>query len=233
MSYGVEMPVDATGTGTLVPSKIDLSGWGFLGAQLGVFAKATKSTRLGLTYRNKVAVNMSGDTTMGGQSLHTEMEFAAPHTFKLGVAQSLLDDRFLLALDLKFSMYKESSKELVVKTDIPGAGTISTTQTLDWKNTLGVYAGGEYRFAPQGPAVRLGYSLAQSATPNSYANPILPPPGIQQSISAGAGMSFSIVDVDLGGYYLFGGKHVQPVGYPSGNYDMDGILVALSGNLHW
>jgi long-subunit fatty acid transport protein len=232
MSYGLESPM-LSSAGTAVPTKIDLSGWGFLGVQLGVFARATKTTRLGLTYRNKVTVNMDGSTEMAGQSLHTEMEFSAPHTFKLGIAQSLLDDKLLLALDFRLGLYHESTKELIVKTDVPGAGTQNTSQTLDWKNSVGVYGGGEYRFAPQGLALRLGYSLVQSATPNNHAQPVLPPPGLQQAFHGGAGMSFSNVDVDLGGYYLFSNRHIQPEGYPSGDYRLNGILVALSGNYRW
>jgi long-chain fatty acid transport protein len=233
MSYGMESPVTPP---TPTPAaKVDLSGWGFLGVQLGVFARATKTTRLGLTYRNKVPVNMSGTTDMTGvpQSLHTEMQFASPHIFKFGIAQSVLQDRLLFAVDFKLSLYKNSGKDLVVKTDMPGAGTSSTTQTLDWKNVVGVYAGGEYRFAPQGPALRVGYSLSQSATPDNYAQAVLPPPGLQQAIHGGAGMSFANVDVDFGGYYMFGGKHVQPAGLPLGDYSLNAILVALSGNYRW
>lgn len=231
MSYGVEQP--DVSTGTLIPTKLNLSGWGFLGVQLGAFAKATKTTRLGLTYRNKVPVNMTGNTEMAGQAYHTEAEFASPHTFKLGIAQSLLDDKLLFALDFKLALYREANKELNVKTDVPAAGTQSTVIPLDWKNSLGVYAGAEYRFDPRGLAVRLGYSLAQSATPNNRAQPILPPPGLQHAVHGGAGMSFANIDVDLGGYYMFGGRHIQPDGLPPGDYGMNAILVALSGNYRW
>ncbi|HEY5956782.1 MAG TPA: outer membrane protein transport protein [Polyangiaceae bacterium] len=235
MSYGQESPVvapDPAPPGTLIPTKLDISGWGLFGVQLGVFARATKTTRLGLTYRNKVSVNMGGSTKMAGQSYDTHMEFASPHTFKLGVAQSLLDEKLLLTLDCRLSLYHESAKSLEVKTDIPGVGTQSTVQSLDWKNTLGIYAGGEYRFAPQGLALRLGYSLAQSATSNSLAQPILPPPGVQHAFHAGAGVAFSKIDVDVGGYYMFGGGH-QPDAVPTGDYKMNAILVALSGNYRW
>jgi hypothetical protein len=81
--------------------------------------------------------------------------------------------------------------------------------------------------------VRLGYSLTQSATPNNRAQPILPPPGLWHAIHAGAGMTFSNVDVDLGGNYLFGGRHIQPDGLPPGDYGINGIMVALSGTYRW
>jgi long-subunit fatty acid transport protein len=235
-SFTMEQPIlapDPAPPGTLVPTKLDVSGWQFLGVQLGLLARATKTTRVGLTYRNKVPVTMSGTTSMGGQSYHSEVEFASPHTFKAGLAQSFLDDRLLLALDLRLSLYKESSKDLTVKTDIPGAGTQSTTQPLNWKNIVGANVGAEYRFLPEGVAIRAGYGIVQSATPADYAQPILPPPGLQHSIHAGGGIAISSVNVDLGGYYLFGGKHAQPVGGSAGDYSMNAILVALAATYHW
>lgn len=232
MAFNMEQP-NLTAAGTMAQSKTDLSGLGFLGAQVGLFARATETTRLGLTYRSKVSVNMKGDTEMGGQKMHTELKFAAPHTFKLGIAQSLLENRLTLALDLKLALYKESSKELALKVDVPGLGTQTQSQPLKWKNVFGFYAGAEYRFAPEGPAARLGYSMAQSATPTDYASPVLPPPGLQHAVHAGAGMSVANVDIDLGGYYLFGSKKSQPSGGAPGDYGMNAVLVALSGTYRW
>lgn len=227
MSYGAHMPtamVLPTGP-VLLDSKLDVSGWNFLGIQAGAFAKITKTTRLGLTYRNKVPVNMKGNTEIGGQTVTSEVEFAAPHAFKLGVAQALLDDQLLLALDLKLSLYKDAEKTLAVKTP---AGT--TEMALDWKNTFGVHAGAEYRFAPEGFRARLGYSLMQSATPENRAMPILPPPGLQHAIHAGAGYSTRNFDVDLGGYYLFGSANGAPgAPFQAGDYSMNAMLFGLGG----
>jgi len=232
MSFNLEQP-SVTAAGTMAQTKTDVSGLGFLGAQVGIFARATETTRLGLTYRSKASVNMKGDTKAGGQTMHTELEFASPHTFKLGIAQSLVQNRLLLAVDFKLALYKESSKELALKVDVPGVGTQTQSQPLKWKNVVGVYAGAEYRFAPEGPAARLGYSMAQSATPDDYATPVLPPPGLQHAIHAGAGMSGSSFDIDLGGYYLFGSKKAQPGAGFQGEYSMNGILVALGGTYRW
>lgn len=225
MSYSTHMPT-AVAPPNVTEVKLDASGWNFLGIQAGAFARLTQTTRLGLTYRNKVPVTMKGNTDMGGQSYKSELEFAAPHAFKLGVAQTLMDDRLLLALDVKLALYKNSGKSLSVKTETP-VGTQTTETSLDWKNSLGACAGAEYRFAPNGPRARLGYSVTQSATPENRAAPILLPPGLQHSIHVGTGMSFSNVDVDLGGYYLFGGHHAAPEGGVPGDYSMNAILIAL------
>jgi long-chain fatty acid transport protein len=229
MWLSMERPTADPNTGALFPTKISASGWNFLGAQLGLFAHATKSTHLGLTYRNKASVSMSGKTEVPGASFDTDVDFASPHTFKLGIAQQLLDNSLTLAVDFKLSLYKELSKELAFKADVPQLGTQTTTMPLNWKNTLGVYAGGEYRVDPQGPAVRLGYSVSQSATPSNYAQPILPPPGLQHAVHVGAGMTFAQLDLNLGGYYLFSsGKGNAPTAMP-GDYSLNAILIALGG----
>lgn len=231
MTYGMHQPTavpDAAGNLALVDTKVDVSGWNFLGIQAGVFAKLTDTTRLGLTYRNKVPVTMKGDTTMAGQNLKTELEFSAPHSFKLGAAQSLLDDQLLIAIDLKMALYKNSAKSLAMKVDTP-AGKQTNEIVLDWKNSFGVHAGAEYRFAPQGLRARLGYSLTQSATSESHPLAVLPPPGLQHSIHVGAGVSYSQFDLDLGGYYLFGSKHATPEGGVPGDYSMNAFLFGLGG----
>jgi long-chain fatty acid transport protein len=231
MTYAAHMatffPPPPNPGGTFVDTKLDVSGWNLLGVHAGVFAKPTDTTRLGFTYRNKVPVTMKGDTTFMGQAMSSELEFSSPHSFKLGVAQSLLNDQLLLALDLKMALYKNSGKSLAVKTDT-AAGTKTSETTLNWKNSYGVHAGAEYRFAPEGFRARLGYSLTQSATSEDHAAPILPPPGLQHSVHVGAGVSYRAFDVDLGGYYLFGSKHAEPAG-AVGDYSMNAMLFGLGG----
>lgn len=229
LSYLVEAP-QGTPAGTLVNAKTDLSGWNFLGVQLGILARATKTTRLGFTYRNKVTANMTGSTDGGGLSLDTSAELSAPHSFKVGVAQQVLDERLLLAFDLKWALYQESSKRIDIKTTIPGLGKQTQTVALDWKNAWTASVGAEYRIAPEGPALRTGYTLIQSATAESQVQPTTVPPGLGHAIHLGAGLSVSKLELDLGGYYLFGGKHVQTdgTGFPSGDYRMNAILGAVS-----
>jgi long-subunit fatty acid transport protein len=237
MSYGMEQPMIIPPTadnpaGGMIQTKTNLSGLGFWGAQLGLFAQASPTTRLGLTYRNQVTVNMSGETEMPTGSYDTEMKFASPHSFKLGIAQSLLNNALLLALDLRFALYKTSNKELAAKVEVPGVGTQTDTVRLDWGNVFGMYAGAEYRIKPEGPAVRLGYSLSQSATSKDHAQAILPPPALQHAIHGGAGVTVSKVDLDLGGYYFISSTHLDKA-LPPGDYAMNGLLLALSGTYRW
>ncbi|MBN1605364.1 MAG: outer membrane protein transport protein [Polyangiaceae bacterium] len=222
----------STGAPVMVPMEMDLSGFNFLGAQLGLFARVAESTRLGLTYRSKVVVDLSGDTTPeGGVAMDTETKFRTPHTFKVGVAQGLLQDRLLLALDLKYMLYKESGKQQVVETTLPDGTMQTLANEMDWDNTLTASAGVEYQFMPEQLAGRVGYGISQSATSEKHPQPFLPPPGILHSLHGGLGTTFSSFDVDLGGYYMWGSKSLsapEPPALP-GEYGVRGFLFALSG----
>ena len=216
---------------------MDLSGFNFLGAQLGLWARVAESTRLGLTYRSKVVVKLSGETTSGGLDMDTETKFRTPHSFKLGVAQGLAQDRLLLALDLKYMLYKDSGKRQVVDTTSPDGSVQSVPIEMDWRNTITAAAGVEYQFMPKLLAGRVGYSLSQSATSEDHPQPFLPAPGLIHSLHAGLGTSFSSLDVDLGGYYMWGSKKLTapeatPPALPafvSGTYSEKAVAVALSG----
>jgi long-subunit fatty acid transport protein len=224
-----------------VPMDMDLSGFNFLGAQLGLWARVAESTRLGLTYRSKVVIKLSGDTTPeGGAAMDTETKFRTPHSFKIGVAQGLAQDRLLLALDLKYMLYKDSGKRQVIETTLPDGTVQSGPIEMDWRNTITAAAGVEYQFMPELLAGRVGYSLSQSATSEDHPQPFLPAPGLIHSLHAGLGTSFSSLDVDLGGYYMWGSKKLTaPAATPpampefvSGTYSEKAVAVALSGTYH-
>ncbi len=232
-SYSASSPVLApppAPAGTLLSAEADLSAWNFTGLHAGVFARVTPSTRLGLSYRSKISADLDGTTDIGGQELDTTLEFSVPHIFKLGVAQGLLDDRLLLALDLRYALYKDANESLVVETTVPGVGTQEQETPLDWHDSIGVYLGGEYRVHDL-IRVRAGYSLASSATPEETVQPILPPPGLQHTIHAGAGVDVGGLEVDMGGYYLMGGQNAEPdpaSGNAPGDYKFDAILGSVS-----
>jgi long-subunit fatty acid transport protein len=221
----------STGAPVFVPMEMDLSGFNFLGAQLGFWARLAESTRLGLTYRSKVVVKLSGDTTSGGMDMDTETKFRTPHSFKVGVAQGLLADRLLLALDLKYMLYEDSGKRQVVETTLPDGTVQSGPIEMDWRNTVTAAAGVEYQFVPKLLAGRVGYSLSQSATSEDYPQPFLPAPGLIHSLHGGLGTSFSSFDVDLGGYYMWGIKSLTAPVLPAapGEYAARAVAFALSG----
>ncbi len=225
----VDVAADAAGNPLLVSSEANLSGMNFLGAQVGLLVRVAEGTSLGFTYRNKTTVDLDGDTKVAGQSMDTSAEFATPHTFKVGVAQSLLDERLMLALDLKYALYSESSETQAMT--VEGVGTREVP--LEWEDSISVSTGLEYRLAQTGPDLRVGYSVTTSATSQDYPQPFLAPPGLIHSVHAGTGMRFSDVAVDLGGYYMFSKENVEPAadapGEP-GEYGMNVYVVAVSAS---
>lgn len=218
----------ATTPGAPAPAETSVSGTNFLGAHLGIFARPAQDTRLGLSYRSKVNVNMKGTTTQGGVELPTETSFASPHQFKIGIAQAVLARRLLLALDLKYCLYREANRQQVTTVTLPDGSSATQTVELDWENTMALFTGAEYRFAKTGPAVRLGYSLSQSATPEERANPVMAPPDLIHAVHAGAGTTLSQVDLDLGGFYGFAATRAQPSGGLPGEYGLNMFLVSAS-----
>lgn len=220
--------MDADGNPTLVASDLSLSGFNFLGVHVGVLARVGETTSMGLTYRNKVTIDLDGEFESQALRLDAASEFSAPHAFKIGVAQELLDRRLMIALDLKYALYAESSKE--TRTTVDGLGTTETP--LEWDNSLGAAVGAEYNISERGPALRLGYGLTQSATSEDYPQPFLAPPGLIHSAHAGVGMHVSELELALGGFYMWSRADVEPASdspAEAGEYGTNAYVVALSG----
>jgi long-subunit fatty acid transport protein len=110
-------------------------------------------------------------------------------------------------------------------------GAVTNSVPLDWQNVFAVGVGAEY-WAMSTLALRAGSTVSQSATPDHAANIFLNPPGLLYSVHAGAGMTFTNLDLDLGGYYAVGSRHVasDPTAPTvAGDYGSDTVMVSLSG----
>lgn len=213
----------------LAAMDIDLSGYNFTGFGVGLYYKPTPILQFGFSYRSKVTVDTNGTTKMLGTRMHTTSSWATPDSFRLGMAVNLLEEKLMLAADLKYQLYKHSNKEMVLNTTTP-AGIDTVTMNLDWKNTLGLGLGAEYK-VDDSFFVRFGYSLTQSAVPNETAGFIGPTPGLFHGIHAGAGWTYGKFDFDAGGYYMFGSKDVD-VGTSDnagpGEYSLSSTVVSTS-----
>ncbi len=222
------LPSPPAPPGTIVATETELSDWNFLGLHVGALVRPAEHTRVGISYRSKITADLEGTTTVADQDIDTSMEFSVPHILKLGLAQGLADDRLLLALDLRYALYRDANESMVVETE----GGADQVVPLDWKDSLGVYLGGEFGAVPDRFLVRAGYSLASSATPDETALPVMPPPGFQHGIHLGAGVALGGLSLDLGGYYMFGSADAEPdapiPGSMDGTYKMDAILASLS-----
>ena len=183
-----------------------LNGVSLLGAQIAAYFRPSHDLHFALTYRSKVVAKLSGKTTLNGNDLDTSGKFAAaPHTFKLAVAGWLVRHKLLLALDLKYLLFKEANKELVLTTETP-LGPQTSTLPLGWKNVLSANCGAELMLDERF-AIRAGYTVSQSATPADNAAYFTPPPGLLQAVHLGAGVHLPSWDLDVGGHYAFGSAH--------------------------
>ena len=216
---------------SMAKAELDMSGWNFAGIHAGAFFRLGPSTRLGLTYRNKVTADLEGTLRAGGAESPASASFTTPHRFKVGVAQGALDDRLLVAADVRYSLYAESGKELVTHVATP-AGDQEMVVTLNWQNVWIVNAGAEYRVVPSF-AVRAGYTVGNTATTEARANYYMPPPAILQALHAGVGVTLGSLDLDAGAFYAFGGKDAEPkqdspAASNPGRYETEFMSLALA-----
>jgi long-chain fatty acid transport protein len=197
---------------TAVNADIDMTGINFAGFQVGLLYKVIPSLRLGLTYRSKVVVDGDGtaSTRIGAMPvvLDYRSTFASPHTFRAGLAWSVLEDKLLFAVDVKYLMYAEAWKELESTTVMNGTEK-TTVQQTHWKDSIAGYFGAEYT-AGEMFAFRAGYIILTSATNPDYAVQLAAPPGIQHLVSAGFGIkAFDNLNLDIAAAYLVLESHID------------------------
>src|SRR5262249_10562243 len=142
--------------------------------------KVLPSLKFGFSYRNRVSVEGSGTTTTQLGAMPMKMDarqsFTNPHAFRAGAALSLMDERLLLAADVKYLLYAEAYKEIKTVTISPTGSESASYRPTHWKNAFTVQLGGEYKV--NNPLrLRLGYILSSSATPEKYAQQFMAPPG--------------------------------------------------------
>ncbi len=193
-------------SGNPVFADIDVTGFDAAGLQLGVFYKPLPNLGLGFSYRSKVVVDAEGKTktrnplTNAPLELDTKTSFAYPHTFRAGVAVTLLDDKLLLAGDFKYLMYAEAFKTITTTTVRDGVPS-DKVQPLYWYDAWNIQLGIEYKIGVS--RVRGGYIRATSATNPAYAVQLMAPPGVSHLGSVGFGVElFDHLSVDLAAAYV-------------------------------
>lgn len=225
---------------TVVNAKFDVTGVNFAGFELGLLYKPLPYLRVGLSYRSKVTVDGHGTarTKLGTTEsvLDVQQGYSNPHAFRAGFALSLLNDKLLIAEDLKYLLYADAFKQLpTTTTDQKTGKSMTTLQNAYWMNSFSVHLGVEYKVA-SAVAVRLGYALVKSATNADYALAFFPPPGYSHQIMAGVGIrALDQLNVDLAGGYIVLASHVDTATKDNagvGNYASRGFAVSTSVTYH-
>jgi len=227
----------ATPLGPLAAEQ-SLSGFDAKGFEVGAAFAPIPSLKLGFAYRSKMEVSISGSTKVaaptGELSLDTDSSFATPHSFRGGAALSLLDDSLMVAVDLRYLLFKDANESMKMSIDttaLTGSKT-STEQPLHWKNGMAVNVGVEYHLTSMLTG-RVGYAYTQSATPADYASPFAVPPGVLHTFHIGAGVGLGAVTVDAGFFFALTSASATPVAASqaqAGTYKLTTMLGAVSAS---
>lgn len=208
--------------GQLMSTELTLDGMNFFGVLAGITYRPLPNVRIGATYRSKVTTNLEGDAKIAGNTLPAKTSFTTPHAVGLGVSVATADERLNVSLETKIAFFRDANDEIVTTV----AGQPSVTP-LRWRDSLNGKVGAEYFVVPSVVAVRAGYVIASSATPEAYASPFYSAPGIIHSGFLGAGVAVGRFSIDIAGTHSAASQDVAfraPSGAPGdtgvvgGNY---------------
>lgn len=230
----VEMDLPAQVAPALPAARIhtSLSGTGFPGVLVGARYQATDELSLGLAYRSKLTVDLEGDGDItadffgGMQPVDAGTSWSIAHAFRAGADLRL--EPVTLALDVTYTLLDDAIDSLPLRFVLQDGAEVEPEISLQWENSLAAFLGAEHAVTEY-LALRVGYGLMQSGTPEEFADPRMPPPGLIQAFTVGGGYATSTMRLDLGAAYVFGGSDVEatPNG-ASGVYESDFFLLSAS-----
>ena len=246
--------------GELSRADQNVSGVGIPGILAGLSYRPTDDLTLAVAYRSKVWIDMDGETTtelpenlgFGPQAtLATKTRWYVPHMLRVGFAQELWDDRITLAGEFRVQFHREANREqaftLTSEDRTLDAIVPDTVARFDWRN---VYLGnlGFEVLARDYLPVRLGFSLASSASNPATMTAFSPPFGVQAAYYTGLGYRADTYTLDLGFSFStgndatnaedgalctpgdFSGRTLTPAAGCSGTYDAVSYFVSLSAS---
>jgi long-chain fatty acid transport protein len=222
------------GAGGFMPLNQGMSGMDAAGFSAGIYYQANDWIQLGMAWRSKISIDMTGESDVFGGTFDTESEFKAPDSIRLGVAVKPIEG-LLVALDLKYLTYSDTNKEMTSVIKGTPMGDQPSTVPLNWEDVFAGHLGVEYYLTSYLP-IRLGYSLSKSATPKKTASFMTTSPGLLHSLHGGLGLVFEKWSVDAGAFYVFntdGQVSETPVNSFEGEYLLSGLMFALSGNYNF
>jgi long-chain fatty acid transport protein len=235
----------APGVGNLYNSSLEGDGtaWGY---NFGLLITPSPNWKIGAAHRSGFDLDIKdGDVELrninpaiaplfgGGASFDTKGSATVnmPATTDIGVAY--IRDRLTLEVDASFTWW-HSYRNLRVEIKDPRPPVLVTTDSpKNWKNTVGVYVGGEYRVVDP-LALRLGFRYDPTPVPAETMGPELPDAD-KLYYCAGLGYKLSNWTFDLAYMYVDKQDRTEsnirlegqnPVGF-NGEWTGDAHLVAL------
>lgn len=173
----------------------ELDGFGVPGVLLGFSYRPIPELNLAASYRSKVWVDMAGITKAMGMDIPTTTRWNVPHAVRVGLAYTTWRERLMLAAEFRVQLHGEANQRQ--RFDLEGSALVpDTVAEFRWKN---VYLGGvaaELRLRPRIP-IRVGMTVANSASDPETMTPFSPPPGIMLGVYGGAGVRLGGLEVDF------------------------------------
>ncbi len=220
--------------------RLDGKGEG-LGANAGIKYRASDQLDLGLSYRSRMLIIVTGKAEVNalGLSNFAQTEITLPDLIQFGASYKT-SDRLTLNGDVEYTWWSTYDR-LVIQSDTIRALTLGATDTSvdekDWKNTWSIRLGGQYKLSDQWK-LRAGYVYDQSPVPAGRLE-TRTPDSDRQGITIGAGYTSGSITIDASYMYLMfkdrtisnsiaGGSTPDPRldGTYKGTADLFGITVA-------
>lgn len=144
------------------------TGYGF---NLGLLMQATPSTRVGVTYRSAISYNLEGSAIFSGPSAalvngNARADLKVPESASLSVF-STISPQWEIMADLTHTGWSSVKRLDVYRTTTApagAAGTLLTSEVFNWKDTLRVGIGANYKVDDR---TKLRFGLAFDPTPTT------------------------------------------------------------------
>lgn len=220
---------------------LKLKGNNFGGFRVGVQYQPIEWLKLGLVFRNKIAIDAKGDTgTVYGQpATDGSLEFTLPA--KLGGGVRFDWHEIGIATDVEYAFQSQNKRPALMGkvsgVEVPGG----VPNVFDWTNGVTWRTGFEYRLGQTAPIIplRIGYIYDTRVTNKSYPSAFGTPPAPTHTLTLGGGYVAEHWQANVAFTRRMGSTHVDEVGtgcqfcgFP-GDYkiEMTGIYLDASVDL--
>jgi long-chain fatty acid transport protein len=180
--------------------EFNMSGFDFFGFRAGLQWEPTDEVQLGVTYRTRVDVELTGDEGefLGAEFSNWRGDFTIPSRLKMGGRWDI--GSLAIAQDLEYAF---TSQNEVTKIKADGFSG-SLTSRFDWSDAIASRTGLEYGLMDDAIKPRVGYMFDGQFTNETYPTQFGTPPGNTHSITAGCGFEFENWETSVGYAYRFG-----------------------------
>lgn len=162
----------AAATGNLRLEAADTS----FGYNFGAMLQATPDTRFGVTYRSRVRYTVEGSVYFTGTNTagngFARADITMPDSASLS-AFHVLNNKWELMADLTWTGWSTVKRLDVQRTSGPLSGQVLTTLQFNWKDTLRLGVGANYKYSDR-IKLRFGVAVDQTPTNDVDRSPRLP-----------------------------------------------------------